>query len=170
MPWEHTRRMRKEANLDPEFIASFLEIRQGEKVIDIGGGDGFFSQAFKKYTPNVYLLDVENWSNQDFKKIGINYIESNFCHFSGDENFNIGFMANVYHDFRLECRDKTLNNLQRIISRRIGILDFIPGKAFFGPPFKLEEDVVINDMESIGFKLTKKTYLPYHYYLIFDRQ
>jgi len=65
MPWEHTRRMRKEANLDPEFIASFLDIKEGEKIIDIGGGDGFFSLAFKKFTPNVYLLDVENWSGQD---------------------------------------------------------------------------------------------------------
>jgi len=78
MPWEHTRRMRKEANLDPEFIASFLDIKEGEKIIDIGGGDGFFSLAFKKFTPNVYLLDVENWSGQDFKAVGINYIEKQF--------------------------------------------------------------------------------------------
>jgi len=57
-----------------------------------------------------------------------------------------------------------------MIIRRIGILDFIPGKAFFGPPFKLEENVVINDLQDIGFKLTKKNYFPYHYYLVFDKE
>jgi hypothetical protein len=170
MPWEHTRRMRKEANLDPEFIASFLDIKEGEKIIDIGGGDGFFSLAFKKFTPNVYLLDIENWSGQDFKAVGINYIESNFCNYSKDDTFHIGFMANVYHDFRLECKENTLKNLKRMIIRRIGILDFIPWKAFFGPPFKLEENVVINDLQEIGFKLTKKNYFPYHYYLVFDKE
>ena len=79
MPWEHTRRMRKEANLDPEFIASFLDIKEGEKIIDIGGGDGFFSLAFKKFTPNVYLLDVETGQVRTLKQLELTTLKAIFA-------------------------------------------------------------------------------------------
>ncbi len=170
MPFGHHHRMRKEAGLDPDEIASFLDLRSEQKIIDIGGGDGYFALGFLKYTPNVYMLDIENWSNEDFSKKNIKFIQSNFCNFKTDEKFHVGFMANVYHDFRMECKENSLNNLENLITERIGILDFIPGKAFFGPPFKVKEEDVISDMEKIGFKLTKKKYLQYHYYLVFDRK
>lgn len=170
MPFGHHHRIRENSEMNADDIASFLGLEKDWKIIDIGGGDGYYSKGFLKFTSNVFLLDIENWAGEDFNKYNIKFIKSNFCNFKTEEKFDVGFMANVYHDFRIECKEKTLSNLKEIITKRIGILDFIPGKAFFGPPFKVREEEVISDMESIGFNLSKKKYLTYHYYLVFDRK
>ena len=151
---------------DPEEIAEFLEIRPGQKVADLGAGDGFFSVVFRRRGAEVYAFDVDDYYFAQMQKEGIITVKHNLCEpISG--RFDLAFMSNVYHDLARSCRTAILENLRRIADS-VAVLDF-KKNAPFGPPWKIDRDEVIRDMTSAGFELVKEKDLRFHYLLLFRR-
>ncbi|MGC8593407.1 MAG: class I SAM-dependent methyltransferase [Nitrososphaeria archaeon] len=148
-------------------IVEFLDIKEGMKVADLGAGDGRFSYAFKEKGAIVYAFDVDDYYFKDMQAKGINTVKANLCKgINGD--FDLVFMANVYHDLVRECKESILESL-KIIAKSIAILDFNE-KRLFGPPWRVKKEEAIEDMKKIGFELVKQKDLPYHYLLLFNKK
>ncbi|MGC8569650.1 MAG: class I SAM-dependent methyltransferase [Nitrososphaeria archaeon] len=151
---------------DPEEVVEFLEIRPGQRIADLGAGDGFFSMAFKRKGAEVYAFDVDDYYFAQMQKEGIITIKQNLCEpISG--RFDLAFMSNVYHDLARSCRAAILENLRRTADS-VAVLDFKRDTPF-GPPWKIDKDEVIRDMASAGFVLVKEKDLRFHYLLLFRK-
>jgi len=148
-------------------IIDFLDLNEGMKVADFGAGDGRFSYAFKEKGAVVYAFDADDYYFKEMEEKGIKTIKINLCE-KIDGEFDLVFMANVYHDLVRECKDSILENLKRI-TKLIAILDFNE-KRVFGPPWRIKKEEVINDMKKIGFELVKQKDLTYHYLLLFNKK
>ncbi|MEM0143967.1 MAG: class I SAM-dependent methyltransferase [Candidatus Parvarchaeum sp.] len=161
-------KIREMSGLNDPSIIDFLDIKKGYSVIDIGGRDGFFSKKILKKTDNVTVLDLNDLYFDELKKIGIKTIKADICNYSSGL-FDLVFISNVYHDLVQECSDKALKNIKKIAKTYIAILDFKPEDTMFGPPvsIRLGKEKVINDMQSVGFRLIKEKELKYHYLLLF---
>ncbi len=151
-------------------IIDFLGIGEEDSILDLGGGDGFFSKGFLSVSKNVTLLDKVDSNFKELETMGINTIIGDMCKFH-DREFDTVFMANVYHDAAYECHDSIRNNLRLIAKKNVAILDFKPDASGFGPPswLRLSKQQVISDLVSSGFKLVREKDLEYHYLLIFEK-
>ncbi len=166
---KHGARMRDSAyNVDE--IVTFLGIQQGDKVLDLGAGDGFFSKEFKKITDDVTALDIDDEYFNDLEKLGIKTIKEDICNYD-EGHYNLIFIANVYHGIRNMCREKLLENLNKMAKKYVAIVDFNPERTMFGPPssIRISKEKIIEEFQQKGFKLLKEKYLKYHYLLIFNR-
>lgn len=157
--------------LDDEAIMDFLGIENEIGVLDVGGADGFYAKKFAARGARVTVIDNYDYEFSTLNSMGIKTIIQNFCNYS-EGTFDIVFMAHVYHDLVLNCKEKTLENLREISPIHIGHLDFVKEDLEFGPPtsIKLEKHEVVSDMESIGYRLKKDTELPFHYLQLFEKK
>ncbi|EFD93039.1 MAG: hypothetical protein BJBARM5_0195 [Candidatus Parvarchaeum acidophilus ARMAN-5] len=151
-------------------VITLLDIENDESVIDIGGRDGFYSKHMLTLTNNITVLDVNDAYFEELQNEGMKTIKADICEYSNGV-YDIVFMANVYHDLVNECGLKALQNIQKIVRKKIAILDFKPEVSEFGPPLaiRLDKKRVINDMEKFNFKLVKEEDFISHYFLIFER-
>jgi SAM-dependent methyltransferase len=157
-------------SLDEEKVIDFLEIRKGMKVLDVGGADGYYAKKIAARGADVTIIDAHDYNFKELNGIGIRTIQQDFCR-DLDETFDMVFMAHVYHDLVLSCKEKTLRNLKRVSTNYITNLDFVKEELRFGPPssVKLNKAEVVRDMREIGFVLKKETDLPYHYLQLFSK-
>lgn len=162
--------MRRANLLDPKDIIDFLEIKEGESVLDLGGGDGFFTKEILKRTKNVFIIDLYDGNFPELQSMGIKTIKGDICHYDS-EAYDLVYISNVYHDIVHSCRDSVHRNIPKISRKRVAVLDFNPNVTTFGPPhwLKLPKEDVIKDFESMGFKLSKEKDLGTHYLLVFEK-
>jgi len=141
------------------------------RVLDVGGADGFYAKKFSARGAKVTVVDNYDYEFSKLNSMGIETIIQNFCNYSGG-TYDMVFMAHVYHDLVLNCKERTLENLKEISPANIGHLDFVKEDLEFGPPtsIKLEKHEVAADMESIGYRLVKDTELPFHYLQLYEKQ
>ncbi|MGC8496704.1 MAG: class I SAM-dependent methyltransferase [Thermoplasmata archaeon] len=166
---KHGARMRDSAyNVDE--IVKFLEIKQGDKILDLGAGDGFFSKELKKITNNVTALDIDDEYFSELEKLGIKTVKEDICKYDYGL-YDLIFIANVYHGIRNMCKEKLLENLNKIANKYVAIVDFNPERAMFGPPssIRISKEKIIEEFQQHNFKLVKEKDLKYHYLLIFKR-
>ncbi len=160
--FHHGRRM-----YDLKEIVNFLGINKNMDVADLGAGDGYYSREFIKYAKSVTAIDIDDFYFQEMQSMGIRTVKADLCSYSEGE-FDLLFMANVYHGLRRSCREDLLKNMKKMSRRYIAIMDFNE-KRLFGPPFRVKKEEVIQDMDAIGFKLVKAHDLEYHYIILFER-
>lgn len=149
---------------------TLLSIKNNESVIDIGGRDGFYAKHILSLTNNVTVLDLNDAYFEELENEGIKTIKADICEYSIG-SYDIVFMANVYHDLVNECGLKALENIEKIVRKKIAILDFKPEASEFGPPLsiRLDKKRVINDMKKINFKMVREEDFISHYFLLFER-
>ncbi|MEM0135873.1 MAG: hypothetical protein QXU18_11745 [Thermoplasmatales archaeon] len=162
---------RRPFQIDDEYIIDFIGITKGMKVLDVGGADGYYSLKIAERGANVTLIDAHDYNFNELREAGIKTVLKDFCGYS-EENYDLVFMAHVYHDLVRICKKKTLENLSKITGKYIANLDFTKQYSGFGPPVeeRLEKGDVVEDMMTIGFKLRKDTDIPYHYLQLFERE
>lgn len=162
---------RRPFSLDEEFILDFLDIREGMRILDLGGADGYYSKKFLSRGASVVLLDAHDYGFGELNKLGIGTVIADFCNYD-IERFDMVFMAHIYHDLAHICRDRSLENLSKISMRYIANLDFVKEETSFGPPvsMRLDPDQVTEDMKFIDFRLKKEKNLPFHYLQLFERE
>lgn len=151
-------------------VVDFLDISKDTKVLDIGGGYGTYSKAFNNNGFKVTLLDSYDYNFKELNDAGIKTIISDFCTFQ-DGDYDLLFMAHVYHDLVHSCKENVLLNIQRISPKYIVDLDFSKEGFKFGPPkwLRLDKEEVEDDMRTIGFSLKKEKLIPDQYLLLFEK-
>lgn len=169
----HVRRFhgKRPFEIDDEAVINFLDIRKGMSVLDVGGADGYYSLKIAARGATVTLLDAHDYNFSELNKAGIRTIIKDFCNFH-EGNYDIVFMAHVYHDLVHLCKINVLDNLSKITGKYIANLDFTKEDFGFGPPIgeRLEKGEVVEHMKTIGFRLKKDVDIPYHYLQLFERE
>jgi hypothetical protein len=162
---------RRPFRLDDEGIIDFIGVRENMSVLDVGGADGYYAEKMAARGANVTIIDAHEYNFKELNGKGIRTIQQNFCR-GVEGNYSMVFMAHVYHDLVLTCKEKALDALKKVAPIFIANLDFVKEELNFGPPssIKLSKEEVVRDMESIGFLLKKEKEMPYHYLQLFSKE
>ena len=162
---------RRPFTIDEEAMIDFLELKENMTLLDVGGADGYYAKKIAARGLRVTIIDAFDYDFKGLNEIGIRTIRKDFCK-ELNETFDVVFMAHVYHDLVLSCKEKALNNLKRVSKKYIANLDFIKDDFGFGPPssVKLDKVEVVRHMKGIGFGLKKETEMPYHYLQLFSKE
>ena len=167
----------------PLEVIEILSIKEGESILDIGSGGGFFSLLFaEKVGKNgmVYASDTnkefldyieETKSSRGLSNIKTVYISKEIPEISG-ECIDLIFMRNVYH--HLKDRVEYFSKIKKVLKPkgRVAIIDYIGNKGFSFHRMmghSTSKETMVEDLESSGFKLIKDAnILPEQNFLIFQ--
>jgi len=173
------------AFLDAERVLQETGLKIGDKFLDIGCGEGYFSVAASKIVGNqgkVYAIDTYGQSilalREQIQRDNIINIEAIVADVTREIPLthaivDVCFMANVLHGFLANKEVKsTMTEVARVMKSggTLAVVDFKKVEGTPGPPvsIRMTPDEVETLIAGYGFK--KKTSVevgPYHYALIF---
>lgn len=177
-------RSERDAWQKPDEVVKALDLKNGEVVADIGAGTGYFSRPLAKAVApdgKVYAVDVAAdvlgylkeragqegihnivtiVSEEDDPKLPANAVDlAFFC----DTTHHIANRVNFYRKMSAGMKPHS----------RLAIIDYPPGspRAPHKPEQHVARDAAIREAEQAGFKYVKDfKFLPYHYFLIFEKK
>ena len=177
-------RAERDAWQKPDEVIKALELKNGDIVADIGAGTGYFTRRFSKAVApsgKVYAVDIaadvleylkqqaekENLQNivtivsrEDDPMLPKNVVDlAFFC----DTTHHIANRANFYR--RMSPGLKPHGQL--------AIIDYPPGGSHTPHPAEqlVPRSQVISEAEEAGFRWVKDfKFLPYHYFLLFEKK
>ena len=167
--YEKSAEMRKKY-IPFEKVLSFVDLHKTDVIMDIGGGDGFYSKLFSERCTKVYYVDASNPAIELVKdKIpetqgNIEIMHEDICsmHLPGD--MNKIFFSNSFHD--IECREDLIDRLTESAGKPLTfILIEFKKKASFGPPesIKIGQDELDRIFQGHGYHLDKRELFQEHY-------
>lgn len=163
-------------------IVDILSIKNGEKILDIGSGGGFFSLLFADKVGKkgiVYAIDTnkefldyieETISSRGISNIKTVHVPEGIPNLI-EREIDLIFMRNVYH--HLEDRIDYFSSVKKVLKPegRIVIIDYQRNKGFNFHRImghSTNKDTIIKELENSGFKLVKDIdILPEQNFLIF---
>ncbi len=154
-----------------EKAVKFLEIKDRNSVLDLGAGTGVFSKEFIKVTKNVTALDRNDIYFKKLEKLGIKTVKADICEYC-DGNYDLIFIANVYHHVRNICNEKLFENLNKMAKKYVAVIDFNPKGTIFGPPksMRIPKEKTIEEFEHHNFKIVKEMSFSSRYLILFERK
>jgi ubiquinone/menaquinone biosynthesis C-methylase UbiE len=173
----------REAWQKPELIMDALGIADGGVVADLGAGGGWFTvRLARRVGPQgvVYAEDVQREMieaiERRMQREGLRNVRTVLGTLDDPKlpprALNAVLIVDVYHE--VESRVELLRNVREALtpSGRLGIVDF--NKAGWGPGPPLDERIdeadVVKDAIAAGLRLvSRETFLPYQYLLVFGR-
>lgn len=169
----------------PAQVVDSLEIRQGDKVADLGSGSGYFTFHLTKAvgtTGKVYAVDIDSKMNEylsrRIKKEGYGNIEIINAEYDDpllpESEFDLIFICNTYH--HLENQVVYFTNVKKYLRSggRVAIIDF-NGKGFIGWFLKIfghsaSSKMIQSEMKAAGYHLQREyNFLPFQNFLIFSK-
>jgi ubiquinone/menaquinone biosynthesis C-methylase UbiE len=164
----------------PDEVVKALELKNGQRIADIGAGSGYFTRRFARaVAPNGVAIGYEvdagmvAYMKKDAAKHEIGNYRASLISPDRPEldrsSFDLIFMCNTYH--HMDNRVEYLKRLKPALKEkgRVAIVDYRKDSKF-GPPagLKLEENRVIDEFSKAGYRLLKKhDFLPSQYFLEF---
>ena len=147
-----------------EQILEFTALHEGEKLIDVGAGNGHYSIAFASAHPKSNITALEfglkglKLINENIKKSGIKnveVIEADACSYEDYSKYDKVFLANVFHD--LQCKEQLIKKLSALLKpgSEMIILEFKEDSEI-GPPknIRIPEKRLELLMHDLGAKLS----------------
>lgn len=160
----------------PAEVVHALGIGKSEVIADIGAGSGYFARRFVPLAEKVYAVDID----EALLKIAAKGAPSNLETMVStaddpklpDNSVDTVFFCDVLH--HIDNRPAYLKKLAKALrpGGRLVIVDFHKKPLPVGPPpaMKLTEEQVIAELKEAGFTKTRAfTFLPYQYFLVFNK-
>lgn len=153
-----------------EKVISFVDLDSSDVIMDIGGGDGFYSKLFGEKCSKVYYVDASNPAIELIKEKlsdasgNIEVIQEDVCSMKLPNDMNKVFFSNSFHD--VECRENLIDKLTEASGKPLTfILIEFKKKASFGPPeyIKIGQDELDNIFRNHGYNLEKRELFQEHY-------
>ncbi len=159
-----------------EKVLSILDLTATDVIMDVGGGDGFYSNLFSEKCSKVYYVDASN-SAVDMvkdklsgKKGKVEIIQDDICTMKLPKELTKVFFSNSFHD--LGCRETLID---RIVGNSSGTVKFIliefKKDATIGPPesVKIHPDELDSLFKRHGYVLERREFLAEHYVSSYGR-
>ncbi len=153
----------------PDQIIKALALRQGQSIVDIGSGGGYFSLRFAKIVGEkgrVYAVDTNqkfiDFISQRAREKKLNNIYPILAREDRldlqEQSLDVIFMRNITH--HLSNRTQYFVNLKGFLKPdgKIIIIDYKPSKSFnFSGMFghHVAKETIIQEMEDAGYSLEK---------------
>ena len=165
----------------PQQVVEALGLSPGNIVADLGAGTGYFERYLSKaVAPGgmVLAIDTEPEMVRHLGERALREATANVVPvlalpqepFLPPGRADLVLIADTYH--HIDDRIRYVRRLAGALAPRgrVVIIDFHKRPLPVGPPLqhKLPRDFVVDEMQQAGFRLAdEKTFLPYHYFLIF---
>jgi len=184
---EHHGRSSK-AFLDSGKILKDIGVRKGDRFLDLGSGEGYFSIAASQAVGNeglVYAFDIDRDSivrlKKEMSERKLTNIEASVVDVSqklplADESVSLAFVSNVLHGLAANGdADETLKEVARVTmhSGRLAIVEFKKQESPMGPPLSIRLNPEEVEALAGGYGFSKESLLeagPYHYTILFRKK
>ena len=160
-----------------DLIDKYLPLDKKYRVIDVGGGTGFFSQAIIKKVSGSAVVDPS-------KKMLLKNNNSNISVIQGEggflsvknESFDLAILVNVLHHIHRDEQKGILAEVLRVLKRngRVFIIEVFFPKSFFnklfctlenitvGKTYHLSADELTSHLKDVGFTKVTMRYPEEH--------
>jgi ubiquinone/menaquinone biosynthesis C-methylase UbiE len=174
--------------LDSGKVLSDIGINEGDRFLDLGSGEGYFSTAASQAVGKdgmVYAFDVDEDSitklRKEIAERKLTNIEASVADITknlplSDESISLAFMSNVLHGLVANGEaDSTFKEIARVTapSGRLAIVEFRKQESPHGPPLSIR--LSSEDIEALagGYGFSKENVEevgPYHYAIVFRKK
>ncbi len=168
----------------PDEVVKALDLKNGEVIADIGAGTGYFARRFAKAVApdgTVYAVDIaadvlgylkERADKEGLRNI-ITIVSVEDDPMLPENRIDLAFFCDTTHHIanRVPFYRKMGTGLKQ--HGRLVIIDYPPRAPHTPhPPEQLvPRSQVISEAEEAGFKFVKEfKFLPYHYFLVFEKK
>ena len=177
-------RAERDAWQKPDQVVKALDLKDGNVVADIGAGTGYFSRPLARAVApdgSVYAVDVAAdilaYLKERADRENLHNIKTIVSRPADPmlpvNSLDMAFFCDTTHhiEHRVDFYRKLFPALK--LHGRMAIIDYPPDSphAPHRPEQLVPRSQVISEAEEAGFKLVKDfQFLPYHYFLIFEKQ
>ena len=165
----------RDAYQQPEKVLEFLGDLQGQTIMDIGAGSGYFSVKLAEKGAKVIAADVDDefqeFLQRRIEKNNLDNIETRKIPYDSPnlkkEEVDMVLIVNTYHHIenRLEYFTKVKKGTKP--EGQLVIIDFFKSEIPVGPPLghRLPIDVVVNELKKADYNSFEVNVdlLPYQY-------
>jgi SAM-dependent methyltransferase len=163
----------------PDSVVATLAFRDDLVIADIGSATGYFPVRFARACPDGQVIgaDIEAemvwYLNERSRREELPNLVSVLA--APDDPHlpmlvDLVFLCNTYHhiDNRVDYFTRLKDQLHP--DGRVALVDFRPSSPR-GPSHKLEQDVIISEMDAAGYALVDNhEFLPDQYFLVFEKK
>ena len=165
----------RDAYQKPKSVLNYLGDIQGQTIMDIGAGSGYFSVKLAEKGANVIAADVDDefleFIRDRIKKNNLKTIETRKIPYDSpnlkEKEVDMVLIVNTYH--HIENRPEYFQNVKKGTKDNgaLVIIDFFKTDAPVGPPLhhKLSIDTVVDELKKSGYTsfIINVDLLPYQY-------
>ena len=160
-----------------DLINRYLSLDKNYRVIDVGGGTGFFSQEIIEKVSEAVVVDPSHKMLLKVKNPRISVIQGDGGFLSvKDESFDLAILVNVLHHIHRDEQKGILAEVLRVLKRngRVFIIEVFFPKSFFnklfctlenitvGKTYHLSADELTSHLKDVGFTKVTMRYPEEH--------
>ena len=156
-----------------DLINRYLSLDKNYRVIDVGGGTGFFSKEIIEKIDKVVVVDPSYKMLKKIRNPNISMVQGDGCFLSmKDESFDLAVIVNVMHHIHKKNQKKVLEETFRVLKKKgsVFIIEvFFPltfwNKLFcrfenftVGKTYHLSAEMLESYLKDVGFIKVTMTY------------
>jgi len=156
-----------------DLIEKYLSLDKKYRVIDVGGGTGFFSKEIIEKIRNAVIVDPSYKMLKKIRNPNISVIQGDGCFLSvKNESFDLAIIVNVLHHIHKKYQKKVLAETFRVLKKKgnVFIIEvFFPmtfwNKLFcrfekftVGKTYHLTAEMLESYLKDVGFRKVTMTY------------